>query len=187
MRTDVAYEGADKIEPFWIDVAVELDLTLQLEVDSGTVAKVIQKNTNTFTTFDDFKAAFPFIDLDAFMKEHHIKTIEELRQAFQYLSTELQLQPPSDTGLHHYLLRLAILIRDSLDIVAVLHDAKLVRVLQEQVLAYQKTFEQNAVLAHSALAIVFPKAVLNGLPFDEAAMHKLFANEGILALFVPLA
>jgi len=40
-RTDVTYEGSDKLEPIWLDICAEVKLTLSMEVEDGGKIKSI--------------------------------------------------------------------------------------------------------------------------------------------------
>ncbi len=188
-RTDVLYEGSDKLEPIWLDLTAEVGLTLLLEVDTGAVESILIQPIEGFKTLDEFKAYFHFIDLQAFMAEHGITTVEELREYAQYLITQIQLQQPPQfdpndpANLHSYTLNVAVLIRDTIDVAAVLHDIKLARAVTERVLAYRREFDGNEVLAPYAPVVIFPKAALTGLPFTDTTLQSFFENQGVLVLF----
>ena len=81
MRSDVFYESSDKLEPLWLDVFADISLTLLLEIDSGQVESITVQALEKFNTLDEFKAYFIFIDLPAFLAEHGIKTVEELKDS----------------------------------------------------------------------------------------------------------
>lgn len=189
-RTDVLYEGSYKLEPLWLDVSAELGLTLLLEVDSGEVESIVTHAIENFKTLAEFQAHFLFFDLNAFMAEHDITTVDELREHAQYLLTEIRLRKPpafdpnDPQNLHSYRLNLAVFIRESIDVAATLHDVKLARVVTERILSYRKEFEGNEVLVPYAPIVIFSQAALTGLPFDANALQTFFATEGILALFL---
>jgi hypothetical protein len=190
MRTDVFYESSDKLEPLWLDVFAEVSLTLLLEIDSGQVESITVQALEKFNTLDEFKAYFIFIDLPAFLAEHGIKTVEELKEHGRYLLTEIRLrQPPvfdpnDPANLYPYSLKLATFIRDSIDIAATLHDIKLARAVVERIQIYRKEFNGSEVLAPYAPMIIFPQEALTGSPFTADQLQKFFAGQGILALFL---
>ena len=84
-RTDILYEGLDGLAPEWLDVLARLALTVVLEVDAGEVEEIRLADIGDFSTLAEFQAKFRFFDLDGFMAEHHITTVEELKAAYHYL------------------------------------------------------------------------------------------------------
>lgn len=190
MRTDVFYESSDKLEPLWLDVFAEVSLTLLLEIDSGQVESITAHALEKFNTLDEFKAYFVFIDLPAFLAEHGIETVEELKEHGHYLLTEIRLrQPPvfdpnDPANLYRYSLKLATFIRDTIDLATMLHDIKLARAVVDRIQVYHKEYNGNEILAPYAPTIIFPRDALTGSPFKEDQLQKFFASQGILALFL---
>lgn len=39
-HTDIVYEGSDKLEPIWLDIAAQVQVKLLIEVDSGTAESI---------------------------------------------------------------------------------------------------------------------------------------------------
>jgi hypothetical protein len=186
-RTDVAYDSFNWQAPVWLDMAVEVELTLVLEVDPGQVAAIITREIAHFDNLNDFRARFRFIDLDAFMAKHRISTVEELRETANYLLTEIHLRAPAPfdpndpANEHLYTLNLAILIRDVIDLKAALRDAKLTRAILERTLTYRQETDTAEVRTPYAPIIIFPETGLGSLNAD--ALKAIFASERILALF----
>jgi hypothetical protein len=189
-RTDLALERHETTHPVWVDLAVVLDLTLLLEIDSGEVESILTREITGFATLADFQSRFRFIDLNAFMSEHGITTVDELREAFHYLLTEIRLRalppfnPEDPANQHRYQLKLAIFIRDVLDVAAALRDAKLVRTVLERALVFHGEVEGAEVRTPYAPVLIFPAAAVPGAPLTQAALEAFFAAEGVLALFV---
>jgi hypothetical protein len=189
VRTDLALERHDPMTPVWVDTAAEIGLTLLLEIDTGEVQSIIGREITGVTSLDDFRSRFRFLDLDAFMRQHNITTVEELREAFQYLRAEIQLRAPGPfdpndpTNRHRYELKLAILIRDAIDVVAALRDAKLVRTAMEGALVAKDPDEAETRTPYAPV-LLLPVTAVPGPPLTRAALESLFAAEGILALFV---
>lgn len=190
IRTEVSYEGAFKLEPLWFDVTAEIGLTLLLEIDPGQIESIVTRAIENFQTLADFEAYFLFIDLNAFMAEHGITTVEELREHARYLLTEIRTRQPdpfdpnNPANLHDYTLNVALIVRDTIDVAATLHDIKLANLVLERTQCYRKEFEGHEVLISYAPIAIFPQAALSGLPFDANALQKFFATEGVLALFL---
>lgn len=189
-RTDVVYEGSDKLEPLWFDIGAEIGLTLLLEVDAGEVESIVTHAIENFKTLAEFQAHFLFFDLAAFMAEHGITAVDELREYAQYLLAEIRLRTPpvfdpnNPANLHSYTLDLAVFIRETIDVAGALHDVKLARIVTERTQSYRKEFEGNEILVPYAPIVIFPEAALAGLPFDANALQTFFATEGVLALFL---
>jgi hypothetical protein len=189
-RTDVVYETKDGLEPVWLDVSAEVSLVLVLEMDPGQVESITTRALADFNTLDEFRDQFRFIDLDAFMAEHDITTVEELRERYHYLLTEVRLRAPGPfdpndpANAQRYTLNVAILIRETIDVQAALRDAKLARLALEDGLTYRHEVDTVEVRTPYAPVVVFPEGAFGGLPFDADAVRNVMAAEGVLALFV---
>jgi hypothetical protein len=190
-RTDISYERSEGV-PFWLDIHAQLRLKLLLEVDEGAIESIITRSIDNFKTLDEFKAFFRFIDLDAFLADHGITTVEELKEAGHYLLTEFHLQPlkpfdPDDAAnLYDYTLNLFILIRDTIDVTSALRDAKLARMVIERSLVHHQHVGVAEVRTPCVPVLIFPQAALTGLPFTADVLQAFLAREGILALFIVL-
>lgn len=186
-RTEVFCEGEERCEPAWVDMTVEALVKVVLEVDPGEVESIMTKEISGFSTLDEFRNHFRVFDLDAFMADHGISTVEELRTRFHYLLTEIRGRPPrpfnpnDPANQHRFSLRLAILIREERDLVAGLRTAKLARGLLERTVAYQPRVGVAEVRTPYAPLVIFPQ----GGPFKEEDVRALFATARILAVFVP--
>lgn len=151
MRTDVVYEGSDKLEPLWLDIAAKINLKLLMEVDRGEVQSI------------------------------HTQPLDQV-------TIQLKKPPPFDpndpANIYNYTLNVAILIRDTIDVAATLHDVKLASTVTERIVSYSKEVDVAEVLALYASIVIFPQAALSGLPFQPVALQNFFAKEGVLALFI---
>lgn len=92
--------------------------------------------------------------------------------------------PQDPANIQSYTLNLAIFIRDALDVAATLRSIKLARAIMERVTTYQKLLNSVEVLTPYAPIVIFPQSVLASLPFTQAALEKLFAQEGVMILFM---
>jgi len=189
VRTDLALERHDPLSPVWVDIAAEIDLVLLLEIDPGGMESLVTREITDVTSLDDFRSRFRFLDLDAFMQEHGITTVEELRAAFQYLLVEIQLRVPGvfdpndPANRHRYELRLAILIREVIDVASALREAKLARTAMERS-TVMKDPDGAEVRTPYAPVLLLPAAAVPGAPLTQGALESFFAVEGIRALFV---
>jgi len=169
-------------------MAVQLQLTLVLEVDAGQVESILLREADDFTSLADFRARFRFFDVDRFLAEQEITTVKQLRDRHEYLVAEITLRalpafdPNAPGNQRRYPLPVAVLIRDSIDLAATLRDAKLARVAAERSLAVQRQVDTAEVITPYAPLVIFPAAALNGTPFTADGLQAFFAAEHILAL-----
>lgn len=189
-RTDISLERQQQVAPVWLDLLATLDLTLVLEVDPGEVESILTHELTGFNTLDEFRALFRFIDLDAFLAKHRITTVEELKEAYHYLLTEIQLRTPAPfdandpANQYPFTLSVACLIRDTIDVSEALRAAKLAQATWESTQAYRREVDTAEVRTPYAPLLLFPETALNGLPFDANALQTFFAAERVLSLFV---
>lgn len=189
-RSDVSIDRTSRVAPVWIDLLATVVLRAVVEVDAGAVESVRSEEVEGFATLEEFRSRFRFIDLDDFMARHGLSTVEDLREAHGYLLTEVRLRAPPvfdpDDPANGYDIdvTLAVLVRDQLDLTAALRDAKLVRALARDVVCAPTRAAVGEVVEPYALAVVFPRAALVPQGPTEAAVHDLFAREGVLSLFV---
>lgn len=192
-RSDVAVDRTAIAEPLWVDLLSTVVLRVVVEVDPGGVESVRTEEIEGFTTLEEFRARFRFIDLDDFMGRHSITTVEELREAYRYFLTEVRLRTPpvfdptDPVNGHDIEVMLALLVRDQLDITTTLRDAKLVRALADDVVCTPAQSALGDAKEPYALAVVFPQAALVPTGTNATAVHDLFAREDVLSLFVDLA
>ncbi len=130
-----------------------------MEIDSGEVESI---STRPFEAIDDHQLGYVTI---------------KLRQPPPF-------NPQDPKNVHSYILNLTVFIRDALDITATLRAVKLARAITERATTYEKQLDNVEVLAPYASIVIFPQNTLNGLPFKEDALQKLFATEKVLALFM---
>jgi hypothetical protein len=182
---DFKLEGSHLRQPLWIDVFAELLVTAELLVDGGELASVRIADLGGFDTVEEFRALVPDIDVDAFFARHGISTVEELRQRFRFTDAAMRFAPapsadPQNLTSQQFPLTLALLIRDTIDLAAVLRDVQLVRLAAEQVGGYpvQPLAERRTANAH---AVVFPAVAGNGL--DQEQVKDFLASQHVLASF----
>jgi hypothetical protein len=189
-RTDILYEGQDGLTPEWLDVTARVGITVVLEVDAGEVESIQIRDLGSFSTLAEFQAKFRYFDLDAFMAEHDITTVGELRRAYRYLLGRVKLKdlppfdPASPANQRRFELNLAVLIRDRIDLGACLRDVRLVREAAERSLAYRRDAGEAEVLAPYAPVLVLPESELAATGFTEAALAGFFAGQDVLAVFL---
>jgi hypothetical protein len=189
-RTDVLYEGLDGLAPEWVDLSARLALTVVLEVDAGEVESVRLHDLGAFSSLAEFRARFRFFDLDAFMAEHGITTVEELKRAYRYLLGEIKLKavpqfdPDDPVNQHRFELNLAVLIRDAVDVAGCLRDARLAREAVERTVPYRREVGDTEVQTPYAPVLVLPEAAVAATGSTVGALETFFAAQEVLAVFV---
>lgn len=108
----------------------------------------------------------------------------DLEHVIIQLEKQGPFNPQDPANIQSYTLNLAIFIRDALDVAATLRSIKLARAIMERVTTYQKELNSVEVLIPYAPIVIFPQSVLASLPFTQAALEKLFAQEGVMILFM---
>jgi hypothetical protein len=190
-RTDVDETDASLTDTLWIDLEAEVSMTLVLEIDPGEVDSILVKHLDSFTTLAQFAAFFQFIDLPAFMAAEGISNVTELRERYDYLLAEVKLkalQPfnaADPANRHRYALRLAILVRDPIDVLRGLEAAKHVRAVIERVTGPAIDPDGGEVRTACAPIVVFPQVGLAGAGVTAPQVETFYTAEGVLALFLP--
>ncbi|WP_145969024.1 hypothetical protein [Streptomyces hyaluromycini] len=190
-RTEVSLTVPAPAEPVWTDLLAGIDVTVVAEVDPAGAEAVLSRGFDDFTSFDEFRARFAFFDLDAFLAEHDISTVDELRDAFDYVVTEVRLRTPAafdpdDPANTHLLpVTLAAVIVDPFDLTAGLRATRLVREAARRLTGSAPAGIPTEVTEAYATAVVVPA---DGLPDGLAAadVERLYAAEGVVCLFVPV-
>jgi hypothetical protein len=189
-RTDVIYEGLNGLSPEWLDLVARLALTVVLQIDPGQVESILAADIGEFASLAEFEAKFRYFDLAAFMAEHHITTVDELKRAYRYLLGEVKLaappafNPADPSNQRRFELNLAILIRDGIDVAACLRDARLVRELLERTVPYRREIGEAEVQTPFAPVLLLPAGAVAATGFTEAALGAFFATQDVLAVFI---
>lgn len=189
-RTEVQYEASSGTASGWIDVTADLAVTVVLAIDPGEIESMSFGGIGDFATLDEFRAKFRYFDLDAFMAAHGLRTVEDLRRAFQYLRGEIRLSPvpafdPADpANQRRYVLRLAVLVREEADAAAVLRDVRSILATAERTVSYRRDVDDTAE-AHAPWAplVVFPSTAVTGGGPTADQLTQFFASQRVLAIF----
>jgi hypothetical protein len=186
-RGELTLEVPAPADPVWVDLLAELDVTVVAEIDPAGAEAVLSRSLDDFTSLDDFRARFAFIDLDAFMARHRITTVEELREAFDYLVTEVRLRraPPFDRGdpanAHVLPVTLAAVVVDPVDLAGALRLTRLVtEAARPLVGAVPATVAVEPTEAYATAVVLSAAGLGDGLTAE--AVENLFAREGVATL-----
>ncbi|SDD71715.1 hypothetical protein [Rhodococcus tukisamuensis] len=123
------------------------------------------------------------------MAAHHLSTVEDLRDAFDYLVAEIRLRqpPPFDpndpANVHTLHVTLAMIAIDPLDLTESLRAARLVSRAAQGIVAKPPTSIPVEVIAPYSIAVIFSQAALTGSGFTAAMVRDLFAQVGVMTLF----
>jgi hypothetical protein len=192
-RTEVVYDNIDPLGPLWIDLAAEVQLTAKLNVDPGGIESMLMNNLPAQATLADYRAQLPFLDLDAFMAQQGISTVEQLRDSTSFMIGQLRYKattpfdPNDPVNTYRLAFSVPVIIRETLDLAASLRDAKLARIALERSLGHvREPVERNGpadVKSPFVPAAVLPQPAAGTLS-STADAQALFAREGVLLLFL---
>jgi hypothetical protein len=189
-RIDFTLDVPDPATPVWVDLLAGLTVTLVAELDPAGAQSVLAKGFDNFTTLDEFRARFTFIDLDSFMARHHITTVEELHEAFDYVVTEVQLRTPppfnptDPVNTHSVPVTLAAAAIDPFDLAEGLRRARLVQQAAKDLTGSTPAGFPADPIAAYAPAAVFSTAALADAGLTAAQVEQLYAAQGVVSLFL---
>ncbi|MDX2547447.1 hypothetical protein ACOT81_37355 [Streptomyces sp. WI04-05B] len=189
-RTELALDAAESRNPVWIDVLARLRVTVVAEIDPAGAESVVSEAADTFTTLDEFRRQFPFVDLDRFMAEHGITTVEQLRDAYQYLRTTVRLRaaapfdPDDPANAYTLNVALAALAVDPFDLAEGLRAARMVRETSRELTGAPPKGVVAECTAAYAVAVVFSAEGPGKNGITSATVGRLLAGAGVAALFL---
>jgi hypothetical protein len=189
-RTEVTLSLPAPADPVWIDVLAGIDVTVVAEVDPSGAEAVLSKGFDDFATLDEFRARFAFFDLDAFLATHHISTVEELRDRFDYVVTEIQLRRPTPferedpANTHTLPVTLAAVIVDPFDLAGGLRATRLVREAAKNLVGpVPASVPAEGTEAYATAVVVAADGLPDGLTTTD--VERLCAGEGVVSIFLP--
>lgn len=187
-RTDLVFEASNGLVPNWIDCVIELDVTVVLDVDPMEVESILVRNIDDFTTLAEFTAKFQFLDLAEFMEEHGITTVAELKAAFNYLMAEIKAKTPTPfdpddpANERKFTLKLAILVRDAIDVAASMRDVKLALAALDRTLTHHHQINEAEVRIPYAPVLILPSAAVAPGTITATELRDFFGAERIVVL-----
>jgi hypothetical protein len=186
--TDVAIDSRWRAEPTWVDLLARVRVETTAEVDLGGIESALTRGLADFDTLDDFRDQFRYIDLDDFMARHKLVTVDDLREAFDYLLTEVHLRTPGPfdpadpANVHDIEMDVAVLIRDGVDLAGLLRAAATVRTIAEQTRVGVKDALLGLPDCPLAVAAVLDRGAVTDAGLTPATVGRLLAREQILGL-----
>jgi hypothetical protein len=187
-RTDLVLEASNGLVPSWIDCVISLDVTVVVDLDPMEVESILAGSIDDFTTLTEFTAKFQFLDLAEFMAEHGITTVAELKAAFNYLIAEIKAKTPAPfdpndpANERRFRLKLAILVRDAIDVAASMRDVKLALAALDRTLSHHHQVHEAEVRIPYSPVLIFPRTAVSPGTITAAALRDFFAVERILVL-----
>ncbi|MBD0708195.1 MULTISPECIES: hypothetical protein [unclassified Streptomyces] len=128
-RADFGWEG-ETATPLWIDVLADVEVDLVVETDAAGLDSLVVRAVDDYGTLAEFQSRFTTLDLPAFMASHGLVTVEDLKEAGEYLRAEVRMRHPPvfDPGdpanLRTARLAAAVLLGDRTDVGAALRAAR---------------------------------------------------------------
>jgi hypothetical protein len=186
--TDVTLQRSRAVDPQWVDFLARISLDIVVAVDPGGIDSVLSRAMADFTTLEQFEGQFSFIDLTGFMARHHLTTVDDLRNAFEYLRAEIHFtQPPpfdpnDPANLHTVGVTAAMLIGTT-DLTATLRAVTLVREIADDVIGVAPDLLLGMPGHPWAPAVIFSAADVAGAGLVAADIATLLAGQQVLALF----
>lgn len=173
--------------PAYADLLANLTLTIQATRDFGGIDTAEFDAIEDIQSFADFQSRFTYLDLDGFLAEHRITTVEELRTRYEYLRGELHFTAPTDDEKNPptftVQIPLACLLSEGLTLVDALRLTTDLRAAADAA-DVGRTDPMFGPPQHAvATAIVFPAAALGpGVPTADQ-IDAVCAAVGVLPLF----
>jgi hypothetical protein len=189
-RTELALENARAAAPVWIDVLARLRVTVVAEIDPAGAESASTEPVDAFATLEEFRQRFPFLDIDAFMREHGITTVEQLREAFQYLVTTVRMKtltpfdPDDPANVRTLSAALAVVVVDPFDLAGGLRAARLVGEASRALPGPAPTAIPAETASPYAPAAVLAESGLAGAGLTAADVQRLYAGAGVAALLL---
>ena len=188
LSTDVSIDTRSSTDPVWVDLLARIRLQTVTEVDPGGIEFALTRGLDDFTTLDEFRSQFRFIDLEDFMFRHRLSTVDDLREAFDYLVSEIHLRMPGPfdpndpANAHDIEFDLALLVRNDIDLAGLLRTAHTVRAVADQTRVAPKDALLGLPESTLAVAAVLDETAVTGAGITAAAISQLLAREQVLGL-----
>jgi hypothetical protein len=153
-RTDIRHDGIDLRAPQWLDVSATVALTVVLRLDPGEIESVRHSETE------------------------------------DHLVTEVKLAPPpefdpADPANQRLLeLRIAVFIRDTIDLVEALRVARRTAEIADRVLPAGNSTAETEITAPHAPVLAFPAAAVPATGMTEVELSRFLDAAGVLGIFL---
>jgi hypothetical protein len=174
--------------PVWADLLAHVSLRTVTEVDPGGIESTLTRGLREFTTLQEFRDQFLHIDLDAFMAHHRLATVEDLKEAYEYLVTEVHLRKPGvfdpadPANAHEIGFDLAVLVADGVALTTLLRAAATLREVADRTRVASKDALLGTARHALAVAAVLEGAALTAAGLTVPAVTRLLAREQVLCL-----
>ncbi|GAB3918256.1 hypothetical protein GCM10011575_34900 [Microlunatus endophyticus] len=171
----------------YADLLASLSLQVTVARDAGGIDSVGFEPIEDIQSFADFQSRFQYLDLDGFLAEHRITTLEELRSRYEYLRGTIQLRKPTAAQLQPstvtVTVSLACVLSEELDIMPALRAATGLRAAVDAADSGRTDALFGPPVHAAAVAVIFPSAALGaGVPTADQ-IDAVCAGLQILPLF----
>ena len=154
-RTDIRHDRLDLRAPQWLDVSADVALTVVLQIDPGEVESVRQSKLS-----------------DRVVNEVKLRPLGEFDPA----------DPANQRRLD---LRLAVFIRDTVDLVEALRVARRTGEIAERVLPASRGAPETEATAPYAPVLAFPADAVPATGMTETELTGFLDAAGVLGVFLP--
>lgn len=181
-----SYDGA--APEIWADLFARVRLDLVAAVEPGGVESALAHAIENITSLDDFRSRFRYLDLDAFLAQRQVTTVEELRASAEYVLAEVHFRPvpPFDpmapANRHAVTFDVAVAVLGIRDLAEGLRAAQRLRAAGTRPSSAAPDGIFGTPRRAFALAVVLPAGQAPGQP-DADAADRLYAAAGVLPLF----
>lgn len=171
----------------YADLMASLTLEVTVTRDSGGIDSVDFEPIEDIQSFADFQSRFQYLDLDGFLAEHRITTLDELRSRYEYLRGTIQLRKPTAADLQPTTVTvgvsLACVLSEELEILPALRAATALRAAVDAADTGRTDPLFGPPVHAAAVAVIFPAAALGaGVPTADQ-IDAVCAGLQILPLF----
>jgi hypothetical protein len=171
----------------YADLLASLTLDVVVTRDPGGIGAVSVSAIEDIASFADFESRFRYLDTSAFLAEHHITTVEELRTRYDYLLAEIQFrQPTQEEAAPQTIsvnLSLACCLSEDLDVLPALRAARTLRAAVDAADTGRTDPLFGPPVHAAAVAVVFPESALGAGTPTAAQIDAVCAGAQVLPLF----
>jgi hypothetical protein len=171
----------------YADLVADLALDVVVTQDPGGIDAVTIDPMEDITSFADFQQRFRYLDLDSFLAEHKITTVEELRSRYDYLLAEVHFRAPtteeSTPATVAVEVPLACVLSEDLDLAPALRAATGLRAAIDAAGSGRTDPLFGPPIHAAAVAVVFPQGPLGAGTPTAGQIDAVCAGAQVLPLF----
>ncbi|HEY9291847.1 MAG TPA: hypothetical protein VIP98_11255 [Microlunatus sp.] len=174
-------------QSLYADLLAKLTLQITVTRDTGGIASAAFEPIEDIQSFADFQSRFSYLDVDEFLADHQITTVDELRSRYDYLRGEIHFRTPTQQDLQPTSVivdvPLACVLSEDLDLLAALRTATALRAAIDAADSGRTDPLFGPPIHSAAIAVVFPQDALAGGAPTAAQIDLVCAGAQVLPLF----